>query len=204
MKYSLVLAAAAIFASGASHAVTSFPGALKPGSNTIAIDVPIATHFDEAITFSLTESSNVSGTIGSLAGSVSLLDVHVQRFSETGDTPLVSVTPSNVGGVATFNLGQLWAPTGFGFESGLYTLSLSGLKPSGATALNLSLNVTPVPEPSSWALLGLGLVGLAFVQQTRMKKPDQMTIFSNQSLRSTAPSGYALVSGGTVESLALG
>ena len=172
MKFTYILAATLCCAGSASIAAPGFSSPLNSGPNTIIINTPTGTFFDEEITFSLTESSDVSGVIGASIGNVSLFGVYIQRFSESGDTPRVSVTPSNSGGVGAFNLGQLWAPNSnyIGFESGLYTLSLSGLKPSSAPALYLSLNVTPVPEPSSWALLGMGLAGLVFLQRAKSKK----------------------------------
>jgi PEP-CTERM motif len=69
--------------------------------------------------------------------------------------------------VASFDFGELWAPSGVGFDSGFYTVSLSGLATEGLSSLKLNINVSAVPEASSWVLMGLGLAGVAAVGRRR-------------------------------------
>jgi hypothetical protein len=154
-----VAAAALTVFSMAAQAATNL-GSIGPGEHAVDISLPTpgAGVFNETLSFSLDSYSHVTGTLS--GGTV--LGVSYQRFSEMGNIPVVKVTPTG----STFDLGLLVAPTGIGFESGLYTLNLSGLldKPA-ATSMRLTLNVTAVPEVSTWSMLALGLVGIAAVRR---------------------------------------
>jgi hypothetical protein len=154
-----VAAAALTVFSVAAQAATNL-GSIGPGEH--AFDISLSASgtgaFNETLSFSLASSSHVTGALP--GGTV--LGVSYQRFSEMGNIPVVKVTP--VG--STFDLGLLAAPTGIGFESGLYTLNLSGLLDNpAATSMRLTLNVTAVPEVSTWSMLVLGLGGMAAVRR---------------------------------------
>ena len=178
MKRQFFLAAAIVCASGVAQATTSFGSYLNNGVNTIDISLPKVSPgglFQEDVTFSLRATSNVIGSLSGVTGDVTLIEVTAQRFSEQGTSPVISVTPTEVGDLSTFNLGQLWAPTNMGFETGLYTLSLSGIKAAGVSSLRLSLNVSSVPEPTVWAMFALGLAGLAGTHRAKKwngRRPD--------------------------------
>jgi hypothetical protein len=169
MKFQFCLAAAMVLVSGMAQASTNFPSILSEGVNTIDISLAGAgdTLFQEDVLFTLGKTSQVTGTLSSVNGAVTLLGVRAQRFSEMGNSPIIQVTPVDVGGSSTFDLGKLMAPTGIGFESGLYTLSLSGLTAAGETGLRLSLNVSSIPEPATWGMLALGMVGVAGVRRAK-------------------------------------
>lgn len=171
MKFQFCLSAAMVLASGVAQATTNFSSILREGVNTIDISLANAggTLFQEDVLFTLGKTSQVTGTLRGVNGAAALLGVRAQRFSEMGTSPIIQVTPVNVGGSSTFDLGQLWAPTGIGFETGLYTLTLSGLSDVGATGLQLSLNVTLIPEPSTWGMLALGLVGVAAARRAKTR-----------------------------------
>jgi hypothetical protein len=57
--------------------------------------------------------------------------MRADRFSEMVNVPPVFTTTSVTGGVAAFDFGALWAPSGVGFDSGFDTVTLSGLAAGG-------------------------------------------------------------------------
>jgi hypothetical protein len=170
MRLEFCVAAAIACASGLSQAATNRTAvSLANGINTIDVTLNSAagTFFQEDVPFVLEAPSNVKGTLIGISGGATLLAVTAQRFSEMGNSPLISGTPTQVGNLSTFDLGQLWAPTLISFETGLYTLSLSGVKDAAVSSLRLTLDVSTIPEPSTWAMLALGLAGLAWLQRTK-------------------------------------
>jgi hypothetical protein len=160
MTFKPWVAAAALTVCGVAAQAANNLGAIGPGEHVfdISLSTPGTAVFAETLSFSLASSSHVTGALS--GGSV--LGVSYQRFSEMGNIPVVKVTP--VG--SAFDLGLLVAPIGVGFESGLYTLNLSGLLDNpAATSMRLTLNVTAVPEVSTWSMLALGLGGMAAVRR---------------------------------------
>lgn len=174
MKIKFYLASTIAFASAVAQATTGFSHQLSDGINTISIGLinDGGTSFQEDVMFTLANTSKVTGTLTGVSGLATLSSVSALHFTESGNAPLIQTTPIRVGDSYTFDLGQLWAPEPgmVGFDSGLYTLYLSGFRSAGVTGLQLSLNVTSVPEPSTWVMLALGFAGLAGVN--RVKKLD--------------------------------
>lgn len=164
------VAAAIAFASWSAQGATSL-GQLPPGVSDFSVSFANTSGltFNEQLTFSLGADSRVKGLLFGQGDSVNLLSVSIQRFSESGNAPVVSVTPKPVGDGFAFDLGDLSVPSGIGFDSSLYTLSLSGVRGTGATGLSLALNVTAVPESATWSLMALGLVGLAGVRRAQAR-----------------------------------
>ncbi len=160
---------AAVFAatSMVAQAAPTSLGLLAPGTYTFDIPLSLAGTgiISDQFSFTLGQSSQVSGT---LTGVDSVREMRADRFSEMGNVPPVFATTSVTGGVAAFDFGALSAPSGVGFDSGFYTVTLSGLADGGVSSLKLNLQVSSVPEASSWALMALGLGGLVAVARRRV------------------------------------
>jgi hypothetical protein len=156
------LATALLWACCAAQAATAL-GTVTSGSYTADIVLDSSPTFVQDVTFTLNQPSVVTGT---LDGVSLLTGASALRFTEMGSAPIDGTVSGN-----SFKLGLLPAPVGIGFDSGFYTLSLSGLAKAGVSSLKLTLNVTPaaVPELQSWALMALGLVGVAAV--ARRQRP---------------------------------
>lgn len=165
MKLQICVALAMAAACGVTQAATNF-GTLNDGDNTGDVGLTGSVFFEETVTFNLNSTRNVSGSFRALDGNPSLLEMTVQRFSEDSNSPLVNVVPTEIDGGYTFDLGQLWAPDAPGYDTGLYTLSMTGLK-GGASSVRLSLNVSAVPEPSSLVLLAVAVAGAAAIRRFR-------------------------------------
>ena len=180
---SLAALGVAILCSPAAHATTitvvnlgsilndsvSFPNTKTPGSGQTFEDffeftLPTA----EYITASMSISGPVSDQIPVGKGTLSLFT----WTSTSGSAPFIPlgtlieqamVSAPSLGGqtavVGTFT------PFGDFEQAGTYFVEVSGTSGIGSLRLAVDGNVTtlPVPEPSTWAMFGIGFAGLAAV-----------------------------------------
>ena len=180
---SLAVLGVAILCSPAAHATTitvnnlgsilndsvSFPNTKTPGSGQTFEDffeftLPTA----EYITASMSISGPVSDQIPAGKGTLSLFT----WTSTSGSAPFIPlgtlieqamVSAPSLGGqtavVGTFT------PFGDFEQAGTYFVEVSGTSGIGSLKLAVDGNVTtlPVPEPSTWAMFGIGFAGLAAV-----------------------------------------
>lgn len=148
-------------------------------TQSVSIDVPGITvstfsHLGEAKGSSFSDTLNLDllkpGFIGAHPVSFNISDVlGLSNFSlalrNAANELITTTSPSTKTG------SSLWSynlPT-----SGLYSLTVSGLVTGErGGAYNLGLVTAPVPEPETYALMGIGLAGLLL---SRRKRKESMT-----------------------------
>jgi hypothetical protein len=157
-------AALIVCAAGGAHAATpsSSLSTLFPGGG---IRVPITTvagtnSFASQIEFAMAQDGALTGLLTGITSGASTL--FQTRFNETtGATDATVVSRQIVFDGQPFNLGTVGASAA-GASPRIYVLNLSGTLTDAALAngTTFTLTVQAVPEPGTWALMGLGLVGL--------------------------------------------
>ncbi|GGY19253.1 FxDxF family PEP-CTERM protein [Paludibacterium paludis] len=165
-----LLAASLALISVTAHAGVRDIGQLDHGTffeDTFGVSLSGKTpSFSETIKFSLLPASDLSTTIwlnqrGNFNGLLQFVTASI-----TDKTGKVLWTESKYGtkGFAA-ELGSLLSP------GGEYNLNLSGKLANGASSYNgkfsYSLNVSAVPEPETYALMGLGLTALLLRRRKR-------------------------------------
>lgn len=149
-------AGAAVFSgNGFSYAVSA-PGNIYASGDFLSTSLP---NLDITINFT-------SGNINAVGG-----NFYVVNFSDVFQPVALTLTLSD-GTVTTFKPSSPSALDSFrGFSSNLAisSLTLSGPGTSlYATLDNLTVgSVSAVPEPGSWALMGLGLAGLGLARRRK-------------------------------------
>jgi hypothetical protein len=176
------LAAALIFGLGSQAFAALFTGNLSlNGVDTFAAN---------SITF--VGSANIGADTGNLAGLGTCTGcVTMSNFTSASTNFLVytatnngltttltltsavfTETPNLIGG---FNLDIKGAGTatltGFSPTPGLFELTTQSSTGGGSFTFSSTTVVTPVPEPSTWAMMILGFVGLGFMAYRRKDKP---------------------------------
>jgi PEP-CTERM motif len=183
---SLVLFGVAIFYSPAAQATTinvqnlgtilndsvSFPSTKTPGSNSM---------FEDYFEFTLPTAEYVTASM-SISGPVSdqiptgKLTLSTWTSPDSAPTPFgtvieqVAVSAPSKGG--QFAVVGSETPFGDYEQAGKYFVEVSGTSGLGTLTLAIDGNVTTlaaVPEPSTWAMLGIGFVGLAGMGLTRRR-----------------------------------
>ncbi len=128
---------------------------------------PAGVHFSDDYTFTLTTGGVIFST-ATISGPSKLLPVgfNLTLFSgapTSGVSLLTDVVTTNPSGLAA----SLDPFTGV---PGPYYLELSG-NSEAPLAIGGTITTAAIPEPSTWALLGLGFVSLAFAGTRRRKSP---------------------------------
>jgi hypothetical protein len=147
-------------------------GNLSPGTYTagVADDMFSPGYFSRTVTFGLYQDSEATATVSGMGGGTAVLTT--RRFNETSGTYEYPVLAREVvtDGVA-FKLGRLVDTANVvGISTSSYYLTLTSIMSSNLNTkygVLLNLQIAAVPEPGTWALMGLGLVGVAVVARRR-------------------------------------
>ncbi len=167
--------AAALIACAASgtQAALSVPdfGTLTPGDYTVSIPGFTGTSsFSYQLAFGVAQDSVLTGNLTGISSGASTFNQ--VRFNEsTGAMDTTQVSRQVVFEGRDFNLGTVGASLP-GISPSSFVLKLSGsLTEAAAMAggATLTLTVRAVPEPGTWALMGLGLVGLFVAGRRRAR-----------------------------------
>lgn len=115
----------------------------------------------DEFTFSLDGAYNFNAVVTSIAlHSSTVKDWDFSKVQLLGNGQAYDFAPT---ASSTDNL-EVWELQPVSLTAGAYSLRVSGYVPSGARSGSYSgnLNLSPVPEPRSWALMAAALVALAF------------------------------------------
>jgi len=132
--------------------------------------------FSDLFTFSVDTPFDAAGSLTSSYLNVQQTkDLDITSFSlYRYDPATMNVLGTAIAGIDESGAGpnptDVWSLSGFGLAQGDYALRIDGqVSGAGGGAFGGDLNISPVPEPQTWAMLlgGLGLAGML----ARRRKP---------------------------------
>lgn len=129
----------------------SFLGADKKGQS-----------FFDIYNFTVSSNSEFDTALISIATNTKY-DLNITSFDlYSGSTLIAKGNP-----VATGAL-DVWSLSGRGISSGSYSMQVGGtILGSMGGAYGGNANVSPIPEPGTWSMFGLGIAAVAFVAKRR-------------------------------------
>ncbi|UXY15747.1 PEP-CTERM sorting domain-containing protein [Chitiniphilus purpureus] len=172
------------YAAGGGFPTMQDPGPLQRGDSFFAGGVGAAAHATQTRSLAglgkLIDAGALTFSLGAYLGgyasqndharfTVRFLDVHRQslgEFSLTGPSAMERGDRTGLWAVE----GNGWVPVGA--RNAEFTLDL--LRTAGSYndgyADNLTFSLAPIPEPHSYALIGLGMIGLLFARRRRFPR----------------------------------
>jgi PEP-CTERM motif len=149
-------------------------GSLAPGNYTISVEDGLFSrgYFSRRLSFGLKQDSEVWVTVNYMgAGTATLATRRVKEWYDYYEYPVLA--HEVVADGVSFKLGNLAdtahavdAPTPYYY---LTLTSFMSSEPKDFYYALVNLQVVAVPEPGTWALMGLGLAGVAVAARRRIR-----------------------------------
>lgn len=136
-------------------------------TNTYSFAGAAGKSFLDTYSFFLTSSVDLDSSLTSIAKNTkSKFNLDITSFNlYLGDTLVAAGVEEESGDL------ESWYLTGANLSSGAYSLKVGGVfEGTNGGTYSGDINVSPVPEPATWGMLGLGLAAVGFAARRKQAK----------------------------------
>jgi len=164
----IALAAAAVTASAADYELTTNLNLVntKNFGNAFNGTEYYGKTFLDTYNFEFLSQSDLDAVVTSIA-TRNIFDLNITSFDLYNSAGLVlNGSQENSGGL------DLWLLSGLALDGGKYSLKVGGsILGTAGGSYGGNINVSPVPEPETYAMLGIGLAVIGYAGRRRKARP---------------------------------